>query len=447
MASAQTDTKKKSRLSNLFKKDKNNDHDYTQEPTNPHSNAPPRQQDHDMLDPDSAYGGSDIGNSTSSSRENVPTMTKSAAVAQNMPTRQQFDTNSGRVITTTTTTTTTTVTTMGGDQITIPAGREVVVTKDETSQPQEMSARPLSKEIHEEELRDQGQQYQGGSSGVGSGMPGNHSPPIPAKDGRRRSKSPSTLAVGQGHHTRRLSADRDDGPVSPNGHQNFSYPARTTPPQAAYAAVSPQRTGPQRGRFSYEDVPVPPVPGSVQGRREHSIPRVPANQSLGAQDPNQGSYQPYRQESAIGQNSSRPRPPIDPSHGQPGLNGQPAREHVPYSNGENRPQSTIQSLKFAAAGIHGAGETLRGALNSNIDRRTGASEAQMAKHNAVLERGRQEIETGHFQRASNNSLNSSAVSEPEELMQTQTQEKKSRGLRNVLRKKSRDRDGLGAVRE
>jgi hypothetical protein len=71
----------------------------------------------------------------------------------------------------------------------------------------------------------------------------------------------------------------------------------------------------------------------------------------------------------------------------------------------------------------------------------------MAKHNAVLERGRQEIETGHFQRASNNSLNSSAVSEPEELMQTQTQEKKSRGLRNVLRKKSRDRDGLGAVRE
>jgi hypothetical protein len=64
-----------------------------------------------------------------------------------------------------------------------------------------------------------------------------------------------------------------------------------------------------------------------------------------------------------------------------------------------------------------------------------------------MERGRQEIETGHFQRASNSSLGSSAVSEPDELVQTQTQEKKSRGLRNVLRKKSRDRDGLGAVQE
>jgi hypothetical protein len=64
-----------------------------------------------------------------------------------------------------------------------------------------------------------------------------------------------------------------------------------------------------------------------------------------------------------------------------------------------------------------------------------------------MERGRQEIETGHFQRASNSTLGS--VSEPDELMQTQTQERerKSRGLRNVLRKKSRDRDGLGAVQE
>lgn len=95
--------------------------------------------------------------------------------------------------------------------------------------------------------------------------------------------------------------------------------------------------------------------------------------------------------------------------------------------------------------LQGAGETLRGALNSNLDRRTGASEDRLAKHNAVMERGRQEIETGHFQRASNSTLNS--VSEPDELVQTQTQEKKSRGLRNVLRKKSRDRDGLGAVQE
>lgn len=67
----------------------------------------------------------------------------------------------------------------------------------------------------------------------------------------------------------------------------------------------------------------------------------------------------------------------------------------------------------------------------------------------MLERGRQEIETGHFQRQSNSSMGSSAVSEPDELMQTPTQitEKKRGSLRNVLRKRSRDREGLGAVQE
>lgn len=360
----QTETKKKSRLSNLFKKDKSHDNDTSyahDDTTNTHANTPAHQQDPDLLDPDSAYGGSDVGNSNESSRENVPTITKSDAVKQNMPTKQQFDTASGRVITTTTTTTTTTVTTLGGDQISVPAGREVVVTKDETTRPHEMSGRPLSKEIRDEEMREhgqasgQGQQYQGGSSG-GSGVAGDHSPPVPDKNLRRRSKSPNTLAMGQGHHTRRLSNDRHDGVVSPSGHHNFSYPARTPPPQGAYGAVSPQRDGSQRGRFSYEDVPVPPVPDNVQGSRARSIPRVPVGTqdfASGTQDASQGSYQPYRNDLGNAQNSSRPRPPVEPSLGQPGLNGQPAREQPTYS--AERPQSTLQSLKFAAAGIHGAG--------------------------------------------------------------------------------------------
>jgi hypothetical protein len=59
-----------------------------------------------------------------------------------------------------------------------------------------------------------------------------------------------------------------------------------------------------------------------------------------------------------------------------------------------------------------------------------------------MEQGRQEIETGHFYRASASTLGS----EPDEIV-TQEKERKSRGLRNVLRKKSRDRDGLGAVQE
>lgn len=361
----QTDTKKKSRLSNLFKKDKSHDsgasyaHD---DATSAPSNTPSRQHDPDMLDPDSAYGGSDVGNSTESSRDNVPTITKSDAVRQNMPTKQQFDTASGRVITTTTTTTTTTVTTLGGDHISVPAGQEVVVTKDETTSPHEMSARPLSEEIQEEELREhgqapgQGQQYQGGSSGVGSGIAGEHSPPIPDKNLRRRSKSPNSLAMQQGHHTRRLSNDRHAGAVSPSGHHNFSYPARTPPPQGAQGAVSPQHDGSQGGKFLYEDAPVPYVPGNVKGTRSRSTPSVPIP-AAGTRDLASGTQgagqEPYRNDLGNAQNSSRPRPPIEPSHGQPGVNGQPARQQPAY--GGERPQSTLQSLKFAAAGIHGAG--------------------------------------------------------------------------------------------
>jgi hypothetical protein len=95
-------------------------------------------------------------------------------------------------------------------------------------------------------------------------------------------------------------------------------------------------------------------------------------------------------------------------------------------------QSTAQSIRTAAAGLHGAGEAIRGAVNSNVARRTGASAEEIAKHDAVMERGRREIETGQIQRASNVPPVPDAPVEP-------IKEKKSRGLRNVLRRKSQER--------
>ncbi|KAM0806006.1 hypothetical protein BDR22DRAFT_830022 [Usnea florida] len=65
---------------------------------------------------------------------------------------------------------------------------------------------------------------------------------------------------------------------------------------------------------------------------------------------------------------------------------------------QQQPQnpSTLQNLKTAAVGIHGVGETLRGTLNSTVDRRFHAPPEQQAQNERVLNAGRQEIESGHL---------------------------------------------------
>ncbi|KAK2758986.1 hypothetical protein FQN54_003084 [Arachnomyces sp. PD_36] len=55
----------------------------------------------------------------------------------------------------------------------------------------------------------------------------------------------------------------------------------------------------------------------------------------------------------------------------------------------------IQGVKAAAAGFHGAGETLRGALTGKVDRSFGDSSGT-AKNEAVMNNGMNEIETGRF---------------------------------------------------
>ncbi|MCJ1458615.1 hypothetical protein MMC28_008989 [Mycoblastus sanguinarius] len=58
--------------------------------------------------------------------------------------------------------------------------------------------------------------------------------------------------------------------------------------------------------------------------------------------------------------------------------------------------STLQNLKTAAVGIHGVGETLRGTLNSSVDKRFGGSPEQVAAHQQVVNNGREEIEGGRL---------------------------------------------------
>lgn len=59
-------------------------------------------------------------------------------------------------------------------------------------------------------------------------------------------------------------------------------------------------------------------------------------------------------------------------------------------------QSTISNLKMAAAGIHGAGEALRGTVNSVVDRKLGADPETMKKNEDAIQVGRYEIENRRF---------------------------------------------------
>ena len=46
--------------------------------------------------------------------------------------------------------------------------------------------------------------------------------------------------------------------------------------------------------------------------------------------------------------------------------------------------------------MQGVGETLRGTLNSSLDRRFGAPQSTVEQHDAVSAAGRSEIESGRF---------------------------------------------------
>ncbi|KAL8645496.1 MAG: hypothetical protein Q9226_007276, partial [Calogaya cf. arnoldii] len=89
-----------------------------------------------------------------------------------------------------------------------------------------------------------------------------------------------------------------------------------------------------------------------------------------------------------------------PMGGQP-MGGQPMGGQPPMGGPQMTPQQqhnqgTLQGLKNAAIGIHGAGETLRGTLNAAVDRRTGAPAERLMEHDRVLAAGRQEMEIGRM---------------------------------------------------
>ncbi|KAJ3525371.1 hypothetical protein NM208_g11671 [Fusarium decemcellulare] len=90
-----------------------------------------------------------------------------------------------------------------------------------------------------------------------------------------------------------------------------------------------------------------------------------------------------------------PQQQLPPQQVQP-LQVQPLQVPSHQPSAPTEKPSTIDNLKSAAAGIHGAGETLRGTLNSTVDKHFGANPKAMDKNQAAIDAGRYEIENRMF---------------------------------------------------
>jgi hypothetical protein len=62
--------------------------------------------------------------------------------------------------------------------------------------------------------------------------------------------------------------------------------------------------------------------------------------------------------------------------------------------------------------VQGAGETLRGTLNSSVDRRFGANHQTTAKDQAAIETGRYEVENGRFEHWGQSQSSQQPVAQP-----------------------------------
>jgi hypothetical protein len=157
-------------------------------------------------------------------------------------------------------------------------------------------------------------------------------PSVPAKNDLRN-RSP------HGGHL----APHSEYPAEPSSptHQNFSYPGRQS-----FSPIG-------RGSSFEQQHPKALQPGTKIPTTDPSYGRPPLNENT--------PVPPYNQ-----QPGNRPRPPIDPSLGQQPLRddtlvspySQQAPQHTQYpardsiSSGYPPRQSTAQSIRTAAAGIH-----------------------------------------------------------------------------------------------
>ncbi|KAF7508288.1 hypothetical protein GJ744_009433 [Endocarpon pusillum] len=379
---------------------------------------------------DSAYGGSER-----TASEQPCTRPQSAEPSE---TKVKKDPYTGNIVTTTvtTTTTTTTVTTGSGEHIktesTPTAEADATATirnsGEPTSAPTAAHVRPANRQENEVK-HGHPESRHGAAPGAsdpaanlinpaeldapvpGAASAEGEGPPIPTKSNRRISRE-------MNYQPPRPISEVPEPPVSPIGspsQHNFSYPARTSPHQSQQPSQSEE---PPQGERYHQDQKPYQGQGAHNDKQPHQEQQAyqpyPGHPTSQGQQPysslqtSQGQ-QPYSSlQTSQGQ---QPHSSLQTSHGQQAYPNQqtyqgerypsnqassPAQHIAP--DGASRPgqrPGTFQNLKVAAAGIHGAGETLRGTLNSSIDRHIGhAPPEKLAAHQQVLAHGASEIESG-----------------------------------------------------
>lgn len=303
----------------------------------------------------------------------------------------------GAVVTTVTTTTTTTTTTTHGPGQPQETKKEVVTEKLEPQSLQQPAGKEdLPPTLTRDsgigsEFRNESNRNSNVSSEVGmpslsagayaptsaTGFTNSYEPTMNMNNYQSPSSKPQKMQDSPPVPERSTAREQNIAPISPlNASQkhNFSYPSRSVPPPTPNTIHgeknSPIGTGPHAGAM---ELPAggemtPGLDRQPQLGSSTTTDRMPTNTTMG--------------------NTS----PVSPIHSTVG----------PSTAAPVQRQSTLSSLKAAAAGIHGVGETLRGTLNSNIDRRipgSGNAEQQAAivkRHDDVAAAGRSEMESQRF---------------------------------------------------
>lgn len=187
----------------------------------------------------------------------------------------------------------------------------------------------------------------GGGGGGGGGADG---PPIPVKSNRRKSREIHMPWPRPTSGLPRPTSELTEPPVSPmTPSHNFSYPARTSPHVSQLSLQDP--------RPSYPEQP----------QQGHQLPQ--------GQPPYAGQYPQLYQ----GQHPYQ-HPPSDAV--QNGV--------ADSTNRQNDRPGTWQNLKGVASGVHGAGEVLRGTVNSKIIDRH-APPPRQKEHQQVVHQGADEL--------------------------------------------------------
>ncbi|KAI7201093.1 hypothetical protein KC365_g18788, partial [Hortaea werneckii] len=252
--------------------------------------------------------------------------------------------------------------------------------------------------------------------GGGGSTSQTHSPshsPVPAGIAEAPGDNPSTPRQPPTHGQHLSPADANQTQQQHSPASSTSSPAVET--QHVYPKAEPQATHPalrqdqpQQQQQQQQHSPYPQIPPRQPHRKSTDRPPPQYTDTNGYKDMpaspsaphNNFSYpNPTRSQERLHRPSNQPPPSSSsPETMHPGYHPHP---HHPSTSGAGGPETgssnnTFHSLKSAAIGLHGVGETLRGTLNSEVDNRLqrrnpDKNSAAREKNAQVMQRGEREM--------------------------------------------------------